>query len=416
MKSKVITALLSVLIAFALWAYVVTVEAPESEETYFNIPVVLGNQAVLEERNLMIISQKDFKVDLTLSGYRTDLNKLDNTNITLLADLAQILEPGTHQLNYTVSYPGGNQSGTIHTVQKTPQQITLTVVERSQKEVPVKVAYTGTLPDGYTVDRQSVNLDHTTITVSGPKDVVDQIDQAKITVDLTNQNQTISDTYRHALCDANGEPIDDVSDVTVNVGVIRATVPIHMLKDVPLKLQVVPGGGLTVDMTTITMDRDTITLSGSEAALENLTEIVLGVIDLGTLNDSTVMIFDIVLPAGINNVTGVTSVSVDIKMPPMEIRKVAVRQFEPIHVPNGAQVEFLTEQILVEVRGPAQLLDKLQTENIVAIVDFSNAQPGNATYVATIEIRNTEGVGAIGGPYKVSATVQVLPDEPEDEV
>ena len=44
------TLLLSVAIAFGLWLYVITVEQPESQKTYYDIPVVLQNESILAER------------------------------------------------------------------------------------------------------------------------------------------------------------------------------------------------------------------------------------------------------------------------------------------------------------------------------------------------------------------------------
>ena len=43
MKNKLLTILLSVAIAVGMWVYVITVEQPESEETYYDIPVILQN-------------------------------------------------------------------------------------------------------------------------------------------------------------------------------------------------------------------------------------------------------------------------------------------------------------------------------------------------------------------------------------
>ncbi len=413
MKSKVLTALLSVLIAFTLWAYVVTVVSPESESTYYNVPVVLDGQSLLEERNLMIVSDRDFKVNLTLSGNRTDLNKLNSSNITLLADLSTITEPGTHTLHYSLSYPGSVQLGNIQTVNKDPQQIELTVVERSKKEIPVKVVYTGTLPDGYTADRQNITLDHTTVTVSGPKDVIDQIAQAKIAIDLSDQVQTISNTYRHTLCGEDGEPVVDVSTVTANVSDIRATVIIRKLKDVALEINVIPGGGITEQMAIILPDRDSITVAGSEAALKDLNKILLGSIDLGKITGDTTLSFEIVLPDGVTNVTGVTTVSVEVKMPEMASRTYTVTRFEAINVPTGTEVVFLTEQLLVEMRGQPAVLNVLKADDLVAVVDFSDAQPGSASYEATIRVDGVEGVGAIGSIDPVSAQVLVVQENTE---
>ena len=73
MKNKLISVVLSIFIATALWLYVITTVSPGSKETYYNIPVVLANESVLTERGLMITYQSSTTATLVLSGNRSDL-------------------------------------------------------------------------------------------------------------------------------------------------------------------------------------------------------------------------------------------------------------------------------------------------------------------------------------------------------
>ena len=76
MKNKLLAVLVSAVIAFGLWLYVITVVSPESEQTYYDIPVVLQNKDVLNERGLMIVGEAP-TVTLVLKGNRTILNELN---------------------------------------------------------------------------------------------------------------------------------------------------------------------------------------------------------------------------------------------------------------------------------------------------------------------------------------------------
>ena len=40
-KNRLLSTLLAVSVAFVLWVYVITVVSPNSEDTFYNIPVVL---------------------------------------------------------------------------------------------------------------------------------------------------------------------------------------------------------------------------------------------------------------------------------------------------------------------------------------------------------------------------------------
>ena len=93
MKSKVTSVLLSLVIAFGLWLYVVTNVSQEADYTIYNVPVVMEGETVLTERNLMITSVSADDVDLTLSGNRSDLAKVNSSNMILKVNLTEIYEP-----------------------------------------------------------------------------------------------------------------------------------------------------------------------------------------------------------------------------------------------------------------------------------------------------------------------------------
>ena len=75
-KSKIINLLIAAVLACVLWVYVVTVERTDMEWDFYNIPVVMDGENILEEKGLRIISDKKLTVSLRLFGNRSDLNKL----------------------------------------------------------------------------------------------------------------------------------------------------------------------------------------------------------------------------------------------------------------------------------------------------------------------------------------------------
>ena len=404
MKSKLMTALLSIVIAFTIWIYVVTVVSPESESSYFDIPVVFDGAAQLADRNLMITSGTDVTVDLKLQGNRTDLNKLDKTNITIVADLSKITTAGEHSVRFDTFFP--SSAGVIEVLNKEPQYIIIQVAERVRKEVPVQIHYSGVLPDGFSADVQNAVLDHTTVTVQGPKDVVDQIQYASISVDLNGREENIVETIRHTLCGADGNPIEDVSSVTVNASDIRVTIRVYQLKELPLVIRVEDGGGLSASDVTITPNRTSIVVSGPKSALADLSEIEL-LVDLSLLTESQMLTYDITLPEGVTNVSGVSQVNVDVKVPEMTTRTITVSasQFIWTNVPENVNIGVLTELLRITVRGRENRLEEMTSENIVVYVDFSSAIPGTTdSYTCTVEVVDVNDVGAVG-EYMVWAVV-----------
>ena len=129
MKNKTGSILLSLVVAFMLWYYVISVVSPGSTETIYDIPVVFEGETVLtEDRGMMITSEADaVTVDLRLSGNRTDLAKVNKGNITIKVDLSKVYEAGTHHLRYSISYPGDIPSGAFKEESRYPGTITLDI-------------------------------------------------------------------------------------------------------------------------------------------------------------------------------------------------------------------------------------------------------------------------------------------------
>ncbi len=416
MKSKFWSAVLSLLIAFAAWVYVITVVNPNSEAEYYNIPVVLMNESLLESRGLIITDGEDATVDLRLSGNRSDLSLLNSANITIQANLSGIYEAGHPQLTYSIFYPGDLPNTAFEILSQTPQRIDLTVERRLTKTLPVVVNYTGTLPDAdqYLTDRENPVLSDQTVEVVGPSSAVDQLEQAVIEIDLTDHTETFSQECPITLCNADGEPVN-AELVKPSVTQVTATVDIRMIKDVPLRLVVNPGGGATEETSEIHIEPSTIKLAGSAAALADLDELVIGTINLASLNGQPRMSFFITPPEGVENLSGTTEAHVSISFPNLLTKNFRVTDFIHQNLPEGLEAEIVTKELTVTVRGPRELMEKMKDTDLTAVLDLSDAQPG--TYSARVDFVFASGFSGVGvvsgnGYYTVTVTVRELsPDE-----
>ena len=206
-NNKLLTFLLCLLFAFGFWVYVITTVSPGSEATYHNIPVILQGSSLLKERGLVNVTDKAPTISLTLYGNRTDLNKINPSNITVVADLSHIYEPGTHRLTYSITYPGDVASDAISERLKEPSTVVLEVERNVAKPVPVQIQYKGSVGADYIVLKEERELDREEVLISGPESVISKIAQARIEVDLEGRTSSFSENYRYILCDAEGNPV-----------------------------------------------------------------------------------------------------------------------------------------------------------------------------------------------------------------
>ena len=373
MKNKVLSLLLSLAISFGLWLYVVTVISPESEAVIYDIPVELVGKDYLNNQDLIITSSTDnLRVDLTLRGNRSDLSKLNASNIKVIADLSQITYAGEHRLACSASF----QSATAEVKEQHPELISVVVAEKLTKTIPVKVTYIGSVPSGYEENRDNISMDHTTVTISGPKQTVEQIDYAGITVDLSNEMTTFVGDYPLVLCGPDSRPVADVSFVTTNVSHIRAVVQVNKVKRVALKFERdYTASGLDQDMVTIYPMADTITLIGTAEALEKVDDVLTFTIALRNYTGAYTETFVPTLPDG---VSCLDSIMVHIQLPEMVGRWLSVNNFVYENVPDGMVLQ-VTDTPTIELWGPRDVLTKLTSDEVYGIVDCA-AISGSPNY------------------------------------
>lgn len=406
MKRKFVYGLLALLISVGLWLYVVTVVNPEWEDTFYNIPIALENEEILLDRGLMLVSDEKPTVTLRLSGNRADMIKLNSSNITLRADLSRIYSAGEQALSYSIVYPGDVPNNAFEIISQTPQQITLSVAEWKSKDVDIEVFFNGTVPEQYIAFKDKATLDFEKITVTGPASVVDRIAAAKVEVNLDGQTQTISQQYEYVLCDADGNAVE--SDwLKTNVEQVLYTLKIQQWKDIVLRVDVIDGGGMKEENCTITQTMTSIRVAGSEKLLADLgDELFLGTINLGMIEKSQVITFDIpVMPEGVTNLSETSTVDVTVQMPAFPTKEFTVTDIQAVNA-TGMNVAISTKEKIVKVRGPQSYLDAMTAKDLKIQVDFAGAAAGTATYEAKVIVSNAFAgfVGAMG-TYDVSATV-----------
>ena len=151
-----------------------------------------------------------------------------------------------------------------------------------------------------------------------------------------------------------------------------------------------------------------IRVSGSEAALELMgDQLVVGTINLAEIDRDTTKTFAIPLEEGITNLTGVTEVTADIRLTGLSTRDFLIRQINVVNVPEGLEVELITQELTMTVRGPSAQIAKLKTDDVMVVVDFTGAEVGTATF--PVRAVFTDGFKDVGIWRSESVSASVLP-------
>ena len=183
-------------------------------------------------------------------------------------------------------------------------------------------------------------------------------------------------------------------------------------------VNVVDGGGATESTCKIEMTRETIWVSGNEARLRDLEFVELGTINLAELKDDTNnIVFDVIIPEGITNMTGESQVTVTVSFPNLAKKKLSISKdnFVKVGIPVNAEVVWITEFVEVELRGDKDMIKRLTEKDITITVDFTGEELGSVSKVPKITLGSSySGVGAISVPA-VMATLQTIVVEAEPD-
>lgn len=413
-RNKIISLLLSAVIAISLWVYVVTTVTPEDSQWIRNIPVTFTNEdGLFSDRNLTLTKGRNATVDLKVYGKRQDLLKLNNSNITITVDLSDVLGPGSWPLRYKVEMPETVSDNDISIESRSTYEIDVQVDLLSVKEVPVQAVFQGSVADGYVQD--SIELEYDTLEISGPQDQVSKVDHAEVVLERTNLSKTVSDSLAYTLVDADGGEV--VSDeIHCNVDKIGVMMTVSMVKELPLTVQFIDGGGATEEHVVSSIEPSTITVKGSAEDLEGLNSLNIGNIDLSTIptNTSYTGNFSIVLPDNMTNLTGEEMARVTVELKNLKEKTFRVTNLELANTPSNLKATLGTVSLQIKLRGPSDVIDTITASNIRAVADLSSVGTSTGQFSVPVDVY-VDGFSDVGamGSYNVLVSISE-PTESDD--
>ena len=351
---KFVTLLIAFVAAGLLWLYVVSTVAPEATSRVGYIPVSIDGTIVLEERGLMVTGQATKTITLELKTSRVNLSKLNASSIRISADASKIREPGTYDLSYSIQFPDTVNSNDVDIIRKSSNRVTVTVTRKETKSVPVTVNWSGTVMDGYSAETGSSVIRPEEILLEGPEEDVSRVTEARINFDYSNLNQTVFEqVVPVTFLDSSGKEVILSELTTASANEASLTLQILRTKEVELKVQLLPGGGVQEEDATVTINPPSIFVKGSTETVEAMESTLLigSPIDLAEVLDEKDYSFNLVLPAGVINETGETSVDVNVKLHGISTAELQVRDIRVVNLREAFSYMPITQVVNITIRG-----------------------------------------------------------------
>lgn len=389
----------SLLLSFVLWIYVGKEANPLKTNTLSGVQVVFSGLEKLEERGLMISEGADQTVSLRIRARNDVWFRLSQADTTVTIDVSGITEPGEQSVTITsrnINYPRSiTASDSIELQYTSPGAISFTVSKWASKSVDVRGVFEGSIADGY--QRGEFSIAPEQVTVSGPQELVDLIDYARVTVTQTDMNATYSQDTGYTLIDYDGNPIY-ADELETDPETVLVTLPVEKLKEVELTVDVIPGGGATADDVEIDIEPKTIMVSGSDADLENLDSISLGEINLSSVFGSLTQSMPIQLDTALTNVSGITEAKVTVTVKGLTTRILQVSNISFINKPVGYQADVVTKSCSVQIRGKEDAVNSVTASQLRIVADLAEMElsTGSQTIPVKVYLDGGSDVGVVG--------------------
>lgn len=395
-ESKIFNIILSILIALGLWAYVTASVTDVGESTVRNIPVTVVGEEALNTKGLMIDPNTKLTVNARVSGNRSLLVSMASNPseyFSATINVAEITEPGTYDLNCTITPEFTSLTSTgVRVMDQEGKTIQVTVTRLMSKTVEVRGVFKGTVDEDNNYRANPVEVTPGTIKVQGPETLVNQVEYAQVTITGDNLTKTYTGELGFLLMTADGEVVDD-DDLTTNVNTVSVVMPVVKTMEVPLSVEYVYGGGITEDnferYVTVDIQPATIQVSGDEADVSYLEgkTITVGKIDLSqVVQEEQVFVFPIELSTELSNDSGITQATVTVTIKGLETKTVETSNIDIINTPDGFTADAVTQSLQVKVRGPADALETVEGYQIRVVVDLEGQNLRQAQFPFTPKI------------------------------
>lgn len=404
--SKVFWMIVSLLCSLVMWAYVTSLDTTDKEITFNGIVVEFrGQEELLADRNLSIASVDTETVSIVVRGERSNITKLKSSDIKAVIDVSNITQPNDMTWAYRLELPDYVDANSITVVRKNPETINFTVVRNDKKTVEVKGSFEGTIAEGCVAEE--FVFAPGTIIIEGPVASIEKIDHAWVTF---GKDQTIESTYTEeadfTLMDADGNACSK-EGLRISVDKITATQPILKSKEVPLKVNLISGGGITAANCTVKIDPQTIKIAGDSRIVDDLEYIEIGSIDLSSFVSGYEHTFTIELEDGIQNLTGVSEAKVTVEVEGTHTKTFTTTNISCRGVSSGYHATIDTKEVEVTLRAlSSEILDSISADDISVIADLSDygATTGQVIVNAKVRVSGHDNVGAIGD-VRVTVTI-----------
>ena len=385
--------ILAIAFAFILWLVVYNLNDPVKTKTFTTTVTVTGRDSVVDKGLWPTIKDSEKTISFSVSGKRSYLNELDDSDFYENVDLANIIvdkddtnkasvkvDIGCTKYRHSITFNGGDH------------MLPLSVEKYMQKQFEVKVSVDGRSSGANALGNKR-QAKPKVVKIGGPESVVSTIASANVNIKVDDNtiisDNQITDRGDLTLIDDNGDEIDiSKLDVDSQYQSIAVTVDVLSTKEVPIKCTTTgsPAGGKSV--LGVELSEESVMLKGNAEALNNITSIDVGPIDISGATDDISTSVDLTgyLPDGVFIVnSSKAKLSIDIKIETNATSTMTLNSSNITYdgLEDGYTLTFVTDKSSVIVSGTKSDIDTLSGTTLKGKIDVTGL--GTGTHTVTVK-------------------------------
>ena len=268
--------LISLLIAIRIWLMVTNAKNPIRTTLFPNVPITIVNQDSVADIGKVIEAQGSGTVTLKVTEKRSVLEKLNKngSDFYVEADMNNITEMNTVPLTASCT----NLAVTWDEIEISPSSLKVTLEDKVEQTYIASVSAEGVSAGGWEVGTCTIK-EGKNIVIAGPGSLINIINQvvAPVNVDGMQEDSSVSSALK--IYDKNGDTFTDAQlaslefkDENGNIltnHTVEVQVDLWRIRtDLPIRVQTTGSPAWGYRVTGITTIPETISVAGTEEALE----------------------------------------------------------------------------------------------------------------------------------------------------
>lgn len=369
--------LLALLFAIIFWLIVINIDDPVVSRTIQGIPVTPLDEEIIAQQNqtYTIVSGKE--VTVTVKGPRSEVDKM--TRDYFIAEAPFSEKSNVDAVPIYVKFRNSKYDKDVEITQKT-MTMKLDVEDIVSKTYEIEVNHVSKLPSGYFLGKET--LSSTSVTLTAPTSIINQISNAKVDIDLSSYTNDINIPGDIKFYSDNGSQVEVGNHSSMNIQTLNYSAKVYPVREIPVKFGTIGTVGDGYQLVEVSGEKTTLKIAGPNA--EQIENLVFPdeLIDISGASSDVTIEVDVAaqLPSGVelcNKDDAKMKVTAKIDKLITNTYRIPVSEIDKNNIPSGYNAEFSDSSISIRLTGLQKAHDTFSVDSLNAYVDLKNTAPGN---------------------------------------